>query len=163
VHLIPSFLAGIALAWLSALDSTAAEPARNQASTIGKPFRVSDSVAKYCAIRPIVTMCEAFEPLLAEFLAESRDTQWAAPVEALIAKSMLVDGKPWVEIRALECRRMRCALEYAVSVDDLDHDVDGNAELDRLMEPIGGVMAPEPTTGSGKGLMISVMIWRKRS
>jgi hypothetical protein len=120
-------------------------------------------VTQYCATKPIPTMCEVIEPLLAEFLAESRDAKWAAPMETRIAKSMLVDGKPWVEIRALECRRMRCALEYAVSVDDLDHDVDGDAELDRLMEPVGGIMAPEPPSASAKGKLISVLIWRRRS
>jgi hypothetical protein len=153
---ITTSLAGAALFFVLALDSTAG-------GTTGRPFRVSKSVTEYCAMKPVLTMCEAFEPQLAQFLAESRDERWAPSAEKLIAKSMLVNGRPWVEIRALECRRTRCAIEYAVSIDDLDHDVDGNAELDQLMEPIGGVTAPELASGSRKNMMVSVMIWRKRS
>ena len=148
---------------LGFLVGQAAYASEAKVSAIGKPFRVSHSVVRYCAQKPIVTMCEVFEPQMAEFLAESRDAKWAAPMETRIAKSMLVDGKPWAEIRALECRRTRCALEYAVSIDDLDHDVDGDAELDRLMDPAGGVVVPEPPSDSGKGKMISVLIWRRRS
>jgi hypothetical protein len=38
------------------------------------------------------------------------------------------------------------------------------AELIRVMEPVGGVAgAPELPSGSSKGMMVSVMIWRKRS
>jgi len=141
------------LACLSGFDSTAGEP---------RPFQISRSVTEYCATTPQVMMCQTFEPALAAFLAEKRDAQWAAPVETLIAKSMRVGGKSLFEIRALECRRTRCALEYAVSVDNLDHDVDGNEELERLMEPVAGVVVPELPDGPGKGKIVSVLIWRKR-
>jgi hypothetical protein len=161
---IPAMVAVVMLTWLSGLVSTAGETRRDQSAVIGKTFRISDAVSAYCAMKPVVMMCEAFAPQLAEFLAEPRDAEWAAPVERLIAKSMLVDGRRWAEIRALECRRTRCALEYAVSTEDLGRNVDGDAELDRLMEPIGGVMAPELTSGSAKGGMwVSVLIWRKRA
>ena len=102
-------------------------------------------------------------PLLAAMLAEARDPQWAAPMEALIAKSMRVGGKEWVQIRALECRSTHCALEYAVYLDDLDHDVDGSEELERLMDPLGGIVAPEMPHGSGKPMMVSVLVWKRRS
>jgi len=72
---------------------------------------------------------------------------------------MRVDGKEWVQIRALECRSTHCALEYAVRVDDLDHDVDGSEELERLAEPVDGVIAAEV----GTRMMVSVLIWQKRS
>jgi hypothetical protein len=162
MHPIASIMTAAILTSLSACDSTAGS-AQDQASVIGKPFRLSDSVVRYCATQPKIMMCEVFEPQLAEFLAEPRDAKWAAPIEALIAKSMLADGKPWVEIRALECRRARCALEYAVSVEDLAHDADGNAELDRLMEPMSGVVVPEPASGMGEGKMVSVLIWARHS
>ena len=137
------------------------QPSPNQSGVIGKPFHVSASVTAFCALKPPAPMCEAFAPQLAEFLAESRDDRWAAPVERLIAKSMLVKGKPWAQIRALECRRTRCALEYAVNAKDLGADVDGNEELDRLMESTGGVMVPDPSSTSGGGMLVSVLIWRK--
>jgi hypothetical protein len=153
---------GVALTWLLSPNSVGAETG-NSSSPIGKPFRISKSVDQYCAVKPIVTMCEEFRPLLADFLAESRDAEWASSVEALIAKSMEMNGKPWVQIRALECRHTLCALEYAVSSDDLGRIADGDTQLDRLMEPIGGVMAPELASRSGKGTMVSVLIWRRRS
>jgi hypothetical protein len=108
-------------------------------------------------------MCDQALPLLAALRAETRDPQWAAPMEALIAKSMQVGGRQWVQIRALECRRTRCALEYAVDVKDLDHDVDGDQELERLMEPVGGIVAPEVSLLLGKGMMVSVLVWSKRA
>jgi hypothetical protein len=108
-------------------------------------------------------MCEQAMPLLAAMHSEPRDPRWAVPMEALVAKSMQVGGKDWVQIRALECRSTRCALEYAVYVDDLDHDVDGDQDLERLMEPVGGMVAPEVSQGgSGRGLMVSVLFWTKR-
>lgn len=136
-------------------------PAASNQSQVGKPFRVSDSVATYCSEGRSLAMCEAFKPLLAEFFAETRDAAWAGTIEPLIEKSMLVQGKPRAEIRALECRRTMCALEYAVFVDDLDHGVDGSEQLSRLMEPLGGVMAPELPGADGRGKIVSVLIWRK--
>lgn len=67
---------------------------------------------------------------------------------------MLADGKPWIKIRALE---------YAVDIDDQGRNVDGDQDLDRQMEMFGGVMAPEQPSASGKGKIVSVLIWRKRS
>jgi len=140
---------------------TLAEPGPKPSAAIGKPFQLSPAITEFCAVKPPAMMCEAFEPQLKEFLAETRDPQWAAQVEPLIAKSMLVKGRSWAEIRSLECRRTRCALEYAVSTDDLNHDADGNQELDRLMEPTGGVVVPEVSPGGG-GKIVSVLLWRKR-
>jgi len=137
--------------------------AANQSTVIGKPFRISDSVKEYCEAAPKIMMCEQTLPLLAAMLAEARDPRWAAPMEALIAKSMRVGGKEWVQIRALECRSAHCALEYAVYLDDLDHDVDGSEDLERLMEPLGGIVAPEMNQGLGKPMMVSVLVWKKRS
>ena len=151
---IPALLAGMALA--------AASSSGNPEDVIGKPFRVSESVKSYCAMQPPVMMCVAFGPQLAEFMREEREASWAVPAEMLIEKSMRVGGQRRVEIRALECRHTLCALEYAVPVDDLDHDADGSEELERLMEPVGGVVVPELPTGSGKGKFVSVLFWRKR-
>jgi len=38
-----------------------------------------------------------------------------------------------------------------------------SAGLDRAMEPVGGVVAPELPSGSSKGAWVSVLIWRKRA
>lgn len=116
-----------------------------------------------CAMAPKIMMCEQAMPLLAAMQAETRDPQWAAPMEALIAKSMRVGGKGWAQIRALECRSTHCALEYAVYLDDLDHNADGSEELERLMEPLGGIVAPEMPQGLGKPMMVSVLVWKRRS
>jgi hypothetical protein len=153
-------LASAVLIWSFGAGAAAGEPA-NQSGVIGKPFRISDSVKEYCDIRPRPMMCDQALPLLAALRAETRDPRWAAPMEALIAKSMQVGGRQWVQIRSLECRSTRCALEYAVYVNDLDHDVDGNQELERLMEPVGGIVAPEVSLIQGKGMMVSVLIWSK--
>jgi len=48
-------------------------------------------------------------------------------------------------------------------VNDLDHDVDGDQELERLMEPVGGIVAPEVSLVLGKGMMVSVLFWSKRA
>ena len=82
-------------------------------------------------------------------------------METLIEKSMRVEGKAWIEIRALECRRTLCALEYAVPVGDLSRDVDGSEELDRLVEAVGGVVIPELPSGTGQGKIVTVLLWRK--
>ena len=55
-------------------------------SVIGQPFRLSESVSSFCS-EGTLTMCEAFKPRLAEFLAETRDAAWAREVEPLIARS----------------------------------------------------------------------------
>ena len=128
----------------------------------GRPFQISESVKQFCTNEPKPMMCEQAMPLLAAMRVEPRDDRWAARIEALIAKFMRVDGKDWVQIRALECRSAHCALEYAVFADDLKHDADGDAELERLMEMVGGIVAPELEPGSSRGMMVSVLIWKKR-
>lgn len=153
-------IAAIVLGFASALPAACA--ASDHAAVIGKPFKISKSVMQFCEIRPQPMMCEMAWPLHAAFLSETRDAQWAAPMEALIEKSMRVGGKQWVQIRALECRRTRCALEYAVYGDDLDHDADGDEDLERLLEPVGGIMAPELGEGLAKGMIVSVLFWTKR-
>lgn len=152
--------ASVGLTWSLGTEAEAGEPA-NQ-SIGGKPFRVSESVKKYCAADPKIMMCAQAMPLLAAMLEEPRDPQWAARVEALIEKSMRVGGKQWIQIRALECRSIHCALEYAVYVNDLDHDVDGSEELERLMDPLTGIVIPEMNSASGKPMMVSVLVWQKR-
>ena len=54
---------------------------------------------------------------------------------------------------------LNCALEYAVYLDDLDHDVDGSEELERLMEPLGGIVAPEVPQG-WEARLVSVLVWK---
>ncbi|HEU5134051.1 MAG TPA: hypothetical protein VFU13_02805 [Steroidobacteraceae bacterium] len=158
--MIAALVAGLVLA---GCDSTSGESRRDQLAVTGKPFGVSDSVTAYCATRPVVAMCEEFAPRLAEFLAESRDAEWADSMERQIAQWMLADRQSPFEMRALECRRTRCAFEYAVTTDAYGQTLDGYEELDRHMELTGGVTAPELTSGTGHGKWVSVMIWRKRS
>jgi len=152
---------GLGLTSLFGGQVEAREPA-NQFAVIGQTFQISKSVKEYCEVRPEPMMCAQAMPLLAAMRSERRNPQWAAPMEALIAKSMRVGGKEWVQIRALECRSTRCALEYAVYVDDLNHDVDGDQEFERLMEPVGGIVAPEVNQGVGRHMMVSVLFWARR-
>jgi hypothetical protein len=152
---------GIALVAFLAPPSTAGEPP-DQRAVVGQPFRPSKSVLEYCGMKPPPMMCTQALPLLASMSSEARDAAWAARMEALIEKFTRVDGRKWVGIRALECRSTLCALEYAVDVGDLDHEFDGNAELERLMDPIGGIVAPELGPDRRGGRMVSIMIWKKR-
>jgi hypothetical protein len=160
---VAAIFLGLAMAVAGAVAGTGADEAPNQSAVIGRPFQISKSVQEYCGMPVKPMMCEQAMPLLAAMRSEPRDPRWAAPMEARIARSMRVGGKDWVQIRALECRSTRCALEYAVYVDDMDHDVDGDKELERLMEPVGGIVAPEVIKGSNRGAMVSVLFWTKRS
>jgi hypothetical protein len=163
LKLVVTMLSNLSIALvLVGAAAQAREPA-DQPAVIGKPFRISDSVKKYCEAGPNILMCEQTMPLLAALKAEPRDPKWAVPMEALIEKSMRVGGKEWARIRALECRSTRCALEYAVPVNDLDHDVDGSEELERLMDPLGGIVAPEMNPVLARPMMVSVLVWQKRS
>jgi hypothetical protein len=48
--------------------------------------------------------------------------------------------------------------------DDLDHDVDGDNELERIMEPVGGIVVPEVSlSGRGRGKIVTVLLWIKHS
>jgi hypothetical protein len=152
--------AGIVLSACFAAQLLAGETP-DRSAVIGRPFKISKSIREYCETAPPPMMCAQAMPLLAAMSSERRDITWAPRMEALIQKSMLVDGKPWIEIRALECRSTRCGLEYAVKVDDLGRDVDGSAELDRLLEPVGGIVAPELGPGLKGGRLVSVIFWTK--
>lgn len=157
---IAALIAGAAFTWLTGTAAESGAVPCNQSALEVRPFRISDSVTEYCAVKPRPAMCEEFERRLSEFLAESRDARWAAPVEKLISKSTLVNGKPRFEMRALECRRSLCVLEYAVSIDDLGQQFDGYEELSRNVELVGGITAPELKPGGG--VLVSALIWRKR-
>jgi hypothetical protein len=85
-------LAIAGLTWFFGAHAIAGEPA-NQFAVVWRPFRISASVKEYCEARPPPMMCEQSMLLLAAMLSEARDPRWAAPMEALIAKSMRVGGK----------------------------------------------------------------------
>lgn len=120
--------------------------------------RVPPEITAMCATPPNSQLiCEDLQEFLDAFNAESRDDGWAKVMEARIRKSRQVGGKPAGKIRALECRRARCVLEYEISVKDAARDVDGDLELDQQMDVRTGAVSLE-----GEDPVVGLIAWQKR-
>jgi hypothetical protein len=149
--------ARIAPLLISALLMVACDASRERG-----PFHLSASVADSC--KPPgnpAAFCRDLQRFLAELSAEPRDAEWALTMEARIGSSLRVKGRPVGEIRSLECRSTRCAVEYVVDPEHVEQ-VDGDAQLELSMEPRTGGLAYESGGATGRHLLVTVMCWQKR-
>jgi hypothetical protein len=75
-------------------------------------FRSSASVQERCRTRPAPTpdSCVAMSKFLEELAREERDVEWATQTEARI-RAVVATRQDGTQIRALECRFSKCAIE----------------------------------------------------
>ena len=88
---------------------------RNQLSPLPNEtarFRSSASVQERCRTRPAPTpdSCKVMGKFLKELEREERDVEWAAQTEARI-RAVVAARQDGTQIRALECRLSKCAIE----------------------------------------------------
>lgn len=131
-------------------------PDRNM---VGLPFKPSDSIVSDCLLvswRP----CQELKVFLERLEAESRDEAWARDMEARIEKAVVSGERGKFRIRALECRRTRCALEVASEVDTIGLLSDADPEFDELMFPRASGIAREDDPLTGTRTIVSVQTWQ---
>lgn len=100
-------------------------------AVIGRPFRVSKSIendCKWMLQQGSSEACDDTHEFLKEMAEEPRDPNWANRMEKQL-RHYVATETPGFDIRALECRESRCALEVA-SVMGLFH---GNFAYDTPM------------------------------
>jgi hypothetical protein len=111
-----------------------------------RSFHMSLSALDYCE-RTGWQVCREVEAFTAQMAQEPRDDAWAAGMENEIARAVAV-AHPSAHVRALECRRRRCALEYAVPADSPDA-VFGDLDLAGRLDTIARASLPERDPGQG--------------
>lgn len=123
-------------------------------------MKVPSALTTMCATPPnSVLVCEDLQLFLEAFNAESRDETWAKDMEARIRKAMRVGGQELRQIRKLQCRSSRCALVYSVRAEDAEKEIDGDLELDQLMDLRSGAVGPEGADGSS---VMGMLVWQTR-
>ena len=114
--------------------------------SVAGPFTLSKSLADYCRETNWIA-CQQMNQFLAQLRAEPRDEKWATSREDLLKRKFLAAGRKDLEIRALECRRSLCAIEYSLRI-DIHTELDFGG-LDGVLEPVTGAFAPEVDHVSG--------------
>jgi hypothetical protein len=123
-------------------------------------LKIPPAITTMCATPPnSALVCKDLQEFLDAFNAETRTDAWAKDMEARIREAMLAGGKKLREIRTLQCRSARCVLVYGVAAQDAEKEVDGNLELDRLMDLRTGAVGPEGADGS---TVVGMLAWQKR-
>lgn len=124
-------------------------------------FHVSRSVAEDCR-RVRSYSCERLEEILGEMAAQPVDVEWARRTEARIAR--VFDGAhAGYRIRALACRRTRCAIEVASDGDYPRVSLSADDALDRELGWDGATnIAWEVDAKTRRWTIVTVATWKKR-
>jgi hypothetical protein len=123
-------------------------------------LKIPPAITTFCATPPnSALVCKDLQEFLDAFNAETRADAWAKDMEARIRKATLAGGKTLREIRTLQCRSARCVLVYGVAAQDAEKEVDGDLDLDRLMDVRTGAVGPEGADGS---TVVGMLAWQKR-
>jgi hypothetical protein len=125
-------------------------------------LQIPQEIRAQCQPPNSALACEDVQEFLDAMNAESRDDNWAKAMEARIRKAMRVEGKDFVEVRELQCRRARCVLVYSHPRKDVDPQFDGDESLDKLMDVRTGAVGHETAPGGGSPKAVSLLAWQKR-
>jgi hypothetical protein len=128
-------------------------------SAAAPPFEVSASVHEFCGNTEWLA-CREVEAFLDEMAAEPRDAAWASDMESRIASAVTMGLQGHARIRALECRRARCAMEYAMPAEFADLQFEGDLSFGNALVPNTGVFLPELDSATGT-FIVTVLTWRK--
>jgi len=130
-------------------------------SMVGLPFQMSDSVAGNCRRNPGFP-CDDLDQFLERMKAESRDPEWAPAIEQYIVKSLQIEEEGALRIRALECRRTRCALEVASEAQSGIQKAWKMGALD-IRESWFAAWGTERDASTGVETRVWVHTWRRKS
>jgi hypothetical protein len=107
-----------------------------------RQFELSASLRNFCSQDQIL-MCEQTNSFLAAMANEARDDTWANDTETHLRRAFEAAGQGKVELRALQCRSTRCALEYAVDGQAIDAGFEMNPDFPASIEPATGAFTYE--------------------
>ena len=131
-------------------------------AVIGRPFPMSKSIENNCKWllqHDSSESCDVVQKFLKEMAKEPRDPVWANRMEAEL-RHYVTTERPGFEIRALECRESRCALEVA-SVMGLFHLFEYDSPIDRQLADDLGVFAYEHDP-SGARITVTLLPYSRR-
>ena len=131
-------------------------------SVIGRPFPVSKSIENNCKLLLKYGpdgSCDFTYKFLKEMAEEPRDPAWANRMEAEL-RHLVTTERPGFEIRALECRESRCALEVA-SVMGLFHLLESDSPINRQLTQDLGLFGHEHDP-SGARITVTLHTYSRR-
>ena len=124
---------------------------------IGVSFELSKSVQANCRMWGDCSDMRAF---LERMAAEPRNDEWARAMESRIEKAVMSGERGKFRIRALECRRDRCALEVASEVDNIGPYFDSDPGFNEIMIARPGYFGHESDPQTGIETLVSAQIWQ---
>jgi hypothetical protein len=120
------------------------------------PFDFPDSVHEFCA-RAESEACRQVEAFVDEMAMEPRAGEWAADMESRIRSTIDTELQGHAQIRALQCRRSRCAVVYAMPEAVGSRELAGDLTFGGALVQNAGVSVSE---ANSTGDVVSVLTWR---
>jgi hypothetical protein len=134
----------------------AAEP---RSGAIPEPaFEVSASVHEFCG-QTEWEACRQVEAFLDEMASEPRSAEWASRMEESITAEMTTALQGRAQIRSLQCRRTRCAIEYTTPAELGSIEPNGDLTFGGALVQNAGVVVPEMDSSAGN-VIVTVLTWR---
>jgi len=131
-------------------------------SMVGLPFERSPSVVNSCDhVRN--DLCKQLDRFLERMSAEPRDPDWAPRMEQFIVRSLAVEEEGALRIRALECRKTRCALEVASEAQQYGIQKTWDLGDVDLKETGAAALGAERDPSTGLVTYVNVHTWLRKS
>ena len=131
------------------------------ATAVGRPFPLSPSVIQQCV--PSESSCKSTTEFLSKMEAEPRDLAWARETEKRLEAAIERREPGKYNVRAIECRTMRCAIEVAAVNDQYLVDFfDDDLYLSKNVRAGIGTWGHEANPNGGE-IVVSVMTFERRS
>lgn len=105
-------------------------------------FQLSATLRNFCSQDQIL-MCQQTNAFVAAMAEAARDDTWASDTEVQLRRAFEDAGQGKVEVRALQCRSTRCALEYAIDMKAIQAGFEMNPEFPASIEPATGAFTYE--------------------
>lgn len=155
---------GLATARIATNDVAAEEtPLESRSTRIGLPFQLSESVEEDCR-RTRTFSCWYLHGFIDDLAAEWRNPAWAAEMEERLERVITRGERRKYEIRALECRDTRCAVEVATVGVYARVSLVSDDRLDRELRWYGAsTIAWEDPANTGVPVIVTVATWEKRT
>jgi hypothetical protein len=138
-------------------------PPETRSTRIGFPFQLSESVEDDCR-RSRTFSCSYLHGFIDDLAAEWRNPVWAAEMEDRLERAITRGERRKYEIRALECRDTRCAVEVASAGVYARVSLVSDDRLDRELRWYGAsTIAWEDGANTGIPVIVTVATWEKRT
>ena len=132
-------------------------------TAVGRAFPLSVSLSRRCSQKEVTTsICDVIGDFLDRMKMERRDIVWAREMEERLEQTVVALDGGTFEIRAIECRSKRCAVEVAAIDNHYGGDIESDPTLDEELIRSTTMFASEKVSG-GQERIVTVATFKRAS